>query len=521
MEGIDFALVNWSRAQFALTAMYHWIFVPLTLGISFIVAIMESIYIKTGNPEWKRITKFWMTVFGINFAIGVATGIILEFEFGTNWSNYSWFVGDIFGAPLAIEGIMAFFLESTFIAVMFFGWDKVSKKFHLLATWLVAIGSNLSALWILVANGWMQFPSGMQFNPDTARNEMVNFWEVLFSPVAVHKFTHTVTSGYVLASLFVIGISAWFLIKKREILFAKRSIVVAATFGLLSSIYLIYSGDHSARSVAKYQPMKFAAMEGLYTGSERAHLVAFGILGGTKNVNGLDETEFLLKLDIPNLLSVLAFQDANAFVPGVRDLVNGNSERGLLTIKEKTEKGKLAIESLAAYKTAKDSFDIGKAKVFLATFRENFKYFGYGYYFGKDINLLVPSVPISFYSFHIMVLLGSYFLVLFVVILFLTIQDKIEKRRWLLWLCLFTIPLAYIASESGWVLAEVGRQPWVIQDLMPSIAAVSQIDSTSVQITFFLFLALFTSLLIAEIKIMLTQIKKGPALPINDNSQTK
>jgi cytochrome d ubiquinol oxidase subunit I len=267
--------------------------------------------------------------------------------------------------------------------------------------------------------------------------------------------------------------------------------------------------------------MKFAAMEGLYTGSEKAHLVVFGILGSTKKMNGLDETEFLIKLDIPNLLSVLAFQDPNAFVPGVKDLVNGNNDRNIISFNEKIKKGKLAIESLAAYKTAKDSGKIDQAKVFLGTFRDNFKYFGYGYYFGKDINMLVPSVPISFYSFHIMVILGSYFLLLFVVVLFLTMQDKIEKKRWLLWLSLFTIPLAYIASESGWVLAEVGRQPWVIQDLMPNIAAVSKIDSSSVQITFFLFLVLFTSLLIAEIKIMLTQIKKGPALPVIDNSQTK
>ncbi len=521
MDGIDYALIDWSRAQFALTALYHWLFVPLTLGITFILAIMESIYVKTGDPEWKKITKFWMTIFGINFAIGVATGIILEFEFGTNWSNYSWFVGDIFGAPLAIEGIMAFFLESTFIAVMFFGWEKVSKKFHLLATWLVAIGSNLSALWILVANGWMQYPAGMQFNPETTRNEMLNFWEVLFSPVAIHKFTHTVTSGYVLSAIFVIGISAWFLLKKREILFAKRSIIVAATFGLLSSIYLIYSGDHSARVVAKYQPMKFAAMEGLHEGSEKAALVAFGILGGTKNSDGLNEVDFLIKLDIPNMLSFLAFQDPNAFVPGIKDLVMGNPERNLISYQDKIERGKLAIESLAAYKKAKEAGNMDEAKVLLATFRENFQYFGYGYYHGKDINSLVPSVRMSFYSFHIMVILGSYFLVLFVLVLFLTMKDKIENKRWLLWLALFTLPLAYIASEAGWILTEVGRQPWVIQDLMPNIAAVSQIDAYSVQITFFLFLLVFTSLLIAEIKIMLTQIKKGPALSTEDHTQTK
>jgi len=278
MENIDFSLVNWSRAQFALTAMYHWLFVPLTLGLSFIVAFMETLYVRTGNPEWKRITKFWMSIFGINFAIGVATGIILEFEFGTNWSNYSWFVGDIFGAPLAIEGIMAFFLESTFIAVMFFGWNKVSKKFHLLSTWLVAIGSNLSALWILVANAWMQNPAGMRFNPDTARNEMVDFWEVLFSPVAINKFLHTISSGYVLASVFVMGVSAWYLLKNREHLFAKRSIVVASVFGLITSVFIVLTGDGSARNIAQFQPMKFAAMENLYVGQQNAPLVAIGIL---------------------------------------------------------------------------------------------------------------------------------------------------------------------------------------------------------------------------------------------------
>jgi len=224
IDNIDLSLVDWSRAQFALTAMFHWIFVPLTLGLGFIVAFMETIYVRTGDPEWKRITKFWMNLFGINFAIGVATGIILEFQFGTNWSNYSWFVGDIFGAPLAIEGLMAFFMESTFIAVMFFGWDKVSKKFHLTSTWLTAIGANLSALWILVANAWMQNPVGMIFNPDTARNEMVNFWDILFSPTAVNKFLHTTTSGFVLASIFVVGISSWFLLHKRNQMFAKKAL---------------------------------------------------------------------------------------------------------------------------------------------------------------------------------------------------------------------------------------------------------------------------------------------------------
>ncbi|MFN8257585.1 MAG: cytochrome ubiquinol oxidase subunit I [Bacteroidales bacterium] len=515
MEGIDIGLVDWSRAQFALTAMYHWLFVPLTLGITFIIAIMESIYVKTGNEEWKRITKFWMNVFAINFAIGVATGIILEFEFGTNWSNYSWFVGDIFGAPLAIEGIMAFFLESTFIAVMFFGWDKVSKKFHLLSSWLVAIGSNLSALWILVANAWMQYPAGMKFNPDTVRNEMVNFWEVLFSPVAVNKFVHTVTSGYVLASVFVVGVSVWFLIKKRDILFAKRSIIVAGTFGLLSSGYLIITGDESARSMAKYQPMKFAAMEGLYDGVQNAPLVALGFLGKTKEGGTPDEIEFAIKLEIPDMLSYMAFLDANAFVPGIRDLINGRQDKGIVSYFDRIKMGKLAIESLAAYKKAKNEGRMEEAEQNLVVFNQNFKYFGYGYYYGKDINELIPSVRLSFYSFHLMVILGGHFALLFLLMLYFTWKNKIDKMKWLLWSALLSIPLAYIASEAGWVLAEVGRQPWVIQDLLPNLAAVSQIDTAGVQTTFFLFLILFTTLLIAEIKIMLSQIRKGPAVVLN------
>src|SRR6056297_1406671 len=278
IENVDLSLVDWSRAQFALTAMYHWMFVPLTLGLAFIMAIMETIYVKTGNPEWKKITKFWMTLFGINFAIGVATGLILEFEFGTNWSNYSWFVGDIFGAPLAVEGIMAFFLESTFIAVMLFGWNKVSKKFHLVSTWLVALGANLSALGILVANAWMQNPVGMRFNPDTARNEMQNFWDVLLNPVAVDKFLHTISSGYVIGSLFVVGISSWYILKNRHIAFARRSMLIGAVFGIVASFFIVLTGDSSGHHMAKTQPMKLAAMEGLYEGDEGATLVSFGVL---------------------------------------------------------------------------------------------------------------------------------------------------------------------------------------------------------------------------------------------------
>lgn len=508
METFDIGLVDWSRAQFALTAMYHWIFVPLTLGLAFIIAIMESIYVRTGDEQWKKTTKFWMKLFGINFAIGVATGIILEFEFGTNWSNYSWFVGDIFGAPLAVEGIMAFFLESTFIAVMFFGWDKVSKKTHLMSTWLVAFGANLSALWILVANAWMQNPVGMKFNPDTARNEMVNFWEILLSPTAVNKFLHTVTSGYVLAAIFVVGVSAWFLLKKRDIVFAKRSMVIAATFGFLSTLFLVMTGDESARHMAKIQPMKFAAMEALYDGRTNAPLIAIGILEKPQDPDNPHPREFYYKIEIPNALSYMAFLSPRAFVAGINDLVNGNPKQGITSIYEKIKKGKIAIKALKDYKEAQRNNDEVLQAEKLQLFEANYKYFGYGYY--TDAKDLIPNVPLTFYAFHIMVILGSHFGILFLVILILLYRKKLEKRRWVLWISLFTIPLAYIASEAGWVVAEVGRQPWVVQDLMPTLTAVSNIDKISVQITFWLFAFTFTALLIAEIKIMLTQIKKGP-----------
>jgi cytochrome d ubiquinol oxidase subunit I len=278
MEGVDLGMVDWARSQFALTAMYHWLFVPLTLGLSLLCAFFESIYVSTGNEEWKRITKFWMTLFGINFAIGVATGIM--FEFGTNWSNYSWMVGDIFGAPLAIEGIVAFFLEATFFAVMFFGWDRVSKGFHLFSTWMVAIGANLSALWILVANGWMQYPVGMAFNPETVRFEMQNFWEVLFSPMAIAKFTHTTSTSFLVGALFVIAVSSWYLLRGRHVVMARKSIIVAAAFGLLSTVYVAFTGDESAYVTANKQPMKLAAYEGLYQGRINAPMTVFGIVNG-------------------------------------------------------------------------------------------------------------------------------------------------------------------------------------------------------------------------------------------------
>ena len=326
--------VEWSRAQFALTAIYHWLFVPLTLGLSVLCALMETRYYRTGDPFWRSTTKFWMRLFGINFAIGVATGLILEFEFGTNWSNYSNFVGDIFGAPLAIEGIMAFFLESTFVAVMFFGWDKVSRGFHLSATWLTAIGANLSALWILVANSWMQYPVGCSFNIATVRNEMDSFWDVLFSPVAINKFSHTVTSSFLLAAIFVMGVSAWYLLRGRHRRMARSSIALASVFGLVFALVAAFSGDRSGAIVARVQPMKLAAMEALYDGEEGAPLTVVGLLR-PEGQRTCDDDAFYFKIGIPKLLSLMSFRSADAFVPGINDLVYGNEERGILSTAEK------------------------------------------------------------------------------------------------------------------------------------------------------------------------------------------
>ena len=503
----ELASVDWSRAQFALTAIYHFLFVPLTLGLSFIVAIMNTIYVKTGSAEWGKTTRFWMSIFAINFAIGVATGLIMEFEFGTNWANYSWFVGDIFGAPLAIEGILAFFMESTFFAVMFFGWNKVSKGFHLLSTWLVAIGSNLSAFWILVANGWMQYPVGMHFNPDTMRNEMVSFVDVALSPVAVSKFLHTVSSGYVISSLFVIGVSAWYLLKGRDILFAKKSIVIAASFGLLTSLFLLYSGDDSAYEVAQKQPVKLAAMEGLYDGTNGVGIVAIGVLNPDKKL-GDNLEPYLFDIELPYALSFLGYHNPNAFVAGLNDLVYGNEAVGIVPVSAKIDSGKIAIQALSDYKAAKNVNDTIKMAESKSLLEANVKNFGYGYLDKPEA--IVPPVALTFYSFHIMVALGTWFLLLFIIILYLVMKKDIIKYRTMLWMAVFSIPLGYIAAEAGWIVAEVGRQPWAVQDMLPVGVAATNIGASNVMLSFVLFALLFTALLIAEVKIMLTQIKIGP-----------
>jgi cytochrome d ubiquinol oxidase subunit I len=509
---IETSLIDWSRAQFALTALYHWIFVPLTLGLAVIMGVMETIYVRTGDEFWKRTARFWMRLFGVNFAIGVATGIILEFQFGTNWSNYSWFVGDIFGAPLAIEGILAFFMESTFIAVMFFGWQKVSRGFHLASTWLTGLGATISAWWILVANSWMQYPVGMEFNPATARNEMVDFFAVAFSPIAVVKFCHAVLNGWTLGALFVIGVSCWFLLRHREERFALASIRVAAIQGFVAIVLVLLTGDHSAVQVGRTQPMKLAAMEAYYDGETGPGLVAFGILSRDKKRYDDGIEPFWLKIEIPQGLSILAQHKTDAFVPGINNVIAGGyrNESGKIvpSVAEKMERGRTAIAAFDTYRKAlrdNDSEAMGHA---LNTLRANDSDFGYGYV--ADAAQLVPDVPLVFYSFRIMVYIGGYLIVYLAAMLFIVFRKDIRRMKWLQRVALLTIPLGYLAGMAGWIVAECGRQPWAIQDLLPTWVSISQLSTTSVQTTFFIFLAMFTVMLAAGICIMVREIKRGP-----------
>lgn len=494
----EMTLVDWSRLQFALTAGYHWIFVPLTLGLAVIMATMETLYVIKKDEFWKQTAKFWMKLFGINFAVGIATGIILEFEFGTNWSNYSWFVGDIFGAPLAIEGIFAFFMEATFFAIMYFGWNKVSKKTHLLATWLTGIGAAISAIWILVANSWMQHPVGMEFNPDTVRHEMVDFWALVLNPVAISKFFHSVFSGWMTGSVFAIGISCWYLLKKRETRFALSSIRVSAIVGVIGTFAVMFSGDMSGIHVAQYQPMKLAAAEGLENGGQRA---PFSIVPG---------------VEVPGMLSILATHDIDGYVPGINNLLEGYTDsEGVVhpSAEEKMERGKVAIESFKQYRSLKDENPLA-AQEARTRLEENVEYFGYGYI--DSPQELVPNVPLVYWSFRVMVGLGSFLLLLMIATFWFEYRGKLQNMKWLQWVALLSIPLVYIAGQAGWIVAEVGRQPWVIEGLLPVKAAVSSVSVSAVQTTFWLFVVIFTLFLVAEIRIMINAIKQGPK--INNNN---
>ncbi|WP_112662747.1 cytochrome ubiquinol oxidase subunit I [Microvirga flavescens] len=503
---IDYTIVDLSRLQFAATAMYHFLFVPLTLGLSFLMAIMESVYVMTGREIWRRMTLFWGTCFGINFAMGVATGVVMEFQFGTNWSYYSHYVGDVFGAPLAIEGLMAFFLEATFIGLFFFGWDRLSKIAHLAVTWLVAIGANFSALWILIANGWMQNPVGSTFNPETMRMEVVDFMAVLFNPVAQAKFVHTVSAGYVTGAMFMMSVSAYYMLRGRHLDIAKRSMAVAASFGLASALSVVVLGDESGYVTTEHQKMKLAAMEAMWhTEPAPAPFTVFAIPNAQTR-----ENEY--QIQIPYALGLIATRSLTQEVPGILPLVDH--------AKTRIRNGIAAYAALQAVR-ANPKDDAART-----TFDANWHDLGYSLLLKRyrdDVTKAtdaeiekaafdtVPNVPVLFWSFRVMVGIGFYLIAFFALFFWLSARHKLGDGRALLWIALFSLPLPWIAIELGWLVAEYGRQPWVIEGVLPTFFAASGLTLVDLAISLSTFLVIYTVLAIIEVILMVRVIRKGPA----------
>jgi cytochrome bd ubiquinol oxidase subunit I len=501
---MDPGVVDLSRLQFALTALYHFLFVPLTLGMSFMLVIMESIYVTTGRTVWKDITRFWGMIFGINFVLGVATGLTMEFEFGTNWSYFSQYAGDIFGAPLAIEGLMAFFLEATFVGLMFFGWQRLSKLGHLFVTLAVALGTNLSALWILIANGWMQNPVGAQFNPDTMRMEITDFSAVLFNPTAQAKFVHTVSAGYVIASVAVLGISAIYLLRGKYIGFARRSMIVASAFGLAASLSVIVLGDESGYTIGQNQKMKLAAIEAAWhTEPAPAGLT----LVGWPDV-ATRTTRYAVH--IPWVLGLIGTRSLNTQIMGMSELV--------LQAHQKIQSGLLAY---GAVETLKRTPDDPAARAVLANHGSDL---GYALLLKRSLSDplsatpqqitdaawdTVPDVPVMFWSFRIMAGLGFFFLVLFGTAFILCSRRRFDQR-WFLWIAVCAIPLPWISTELGWVIAEFGRQPWAIDGVLPTGLAASSLSRAQLWLTITGFTLLYGTLAIIEVGLIVRTVRRGP-----------
>ncbi|WP_442683730.1 cytochrome ubiquinol oxidase subunit I [Stenotrophomonas sp. JC08] len=497
-----------SRLQFALTAMYHFIFVPLTLGLSFLLAIMESVYVMTGREIWRRMTMFWGVLFGINFALGVGTGIVMEFQFGMNWSYYSHYVGDIFGAPLAIEGLMAFFLEATFIGLFFFGWNRMSKVKHLMVTWLVALGTNLSAVWILVANGWMQNPVGAVFNPDTMRMEMTDFVAVVLNPVAQAKFVHTVAAGYVSAAMFVAAISAWYLLRGRHLDIAKRSMAVAASFGLAASLSVVVLGDESGYLSTEHQKMKLAAMESMWE-TEPAP-ASFNIVAWPNQSERRNE----FAVHVPWAMGLIGTRSISKEMPGINALVD-SAERRIVN-------GMRAYAALERVRA--DAGDREARELFAQAWPD----LGYGLLLKRyrdDVQNAtqaeieaaafdtVPQVMPLFWTFRAMVALGFYFIGFFAFAFWLVSTGRLEHSRRFLKVALWSAALPWVAIQCGWFVAEFGRQPWVIEGVLPTFYAVSGLSVLDLVISLLVFFVLYTALAIVGFRLLLKAIRKGPEEP--------
>jgi cytochrome d ubiquinol oxidase subunit I len=499
-------IVNLSRLQFGLTALYHFLFVPLTLGMTFILAIMESVYVMTGRQVYRDMTRFWGKLFAINFAMGVTTGLTLEFQFGTNWAYYSHYVGDIFGPILASEGWMAFFLESTFVGLFFFGWDRLTKIQHLTVTWLLAFGTNFSALWILIANAWMQHPVGAEFNYETLRMEMTSFAEVFFNPVAQVKFVHTVAAGYVTGSMFVLGISSWYLLQGRDVGFARRSFSIASAFGLASILSVIVLGDESGYTSGETQRVKLAAIEAEW---ETAKAPASFTLVGIPN----DETQSTdYAVEIPYLLGLIATRSIDEQVRGLKDLYKDNLVR--------IRNGMKAYADLQKMRAGQ------KDAATIAAFEKNRGDLGYGLLLKKYTAKVVdaddamiakaakdslPKVAPLFWSFRVMVGCGFIMLIVFGLAFYYCATRVADQKRWLMKLAVWSIPLPWVAAETGWVVAEYGRQPWTISGVLPTHMSVSNLTSDQLWFSLMGFLVFYTILLIIEMFLMIKYVKLGPS----------
>jgi len=502
---IDESVVNLSRLQFALTALYHFLFVPLTLGLSWMLAIMEAVYVMTGREIWKRMTQFWGVLFGINFAMGVATGITMEFQFGTNWAYYAHYVGDIFGTPLAIEGLMAFFLEATFIGLFFFGWDKLTRIKHLIVTFLLALGTNLSALWILIANAWMQNPVGSEFNLDTMRMEITDFAAVMFNPVAQSKFVHTVSAGYVLGAMFVLSISAWYLLRGRNTDFAKRSMTVAASFGLAASLSVVVLGDESGYTVSENQKMKLAAIEAMWdTEAPPASFTAFGFPDVAERT-----THF--PIHIPWVMGLIGTRSLDGVLPGINQLVDEAEQR--------IGNGMKAYQAMQALRRNRDD---AKARAEFETFKGDL---GYALLLKRVMadpasatqtqikeaaDSTIPNVPVLFWAFRLMVGCGMYFIALFAFSFWLASKRQLDKYRWYLKAALWSLPLPWLAIELGWIVAEYGRQPWAIEGVLPTALGVSSVSAAQVATSLAGFVIFYTALAVVDAILMVRYARKGP-----------
>ncbi len=498
-------VVDLSRLQFALTALYHFLFVPLTLGLSVLLAIMETVFVMTGREVWRQMVKYWGVLFGINFVLGVATGLTMEFQFGTNWAYYSHYVGDVFGVPLAIEGLMAFFLEGTFVGLFFFGWSKLSKIQHMCCTWLLAAGTNFSALWILIANGWMQNPVGAAFDYHTMRMEAVDFAAILFNPVAQAKFVHTISAGYVTGAIFVLAISAYFLLRGRNKAFAKRSMAVAVSFGLASALSVVVLGDESGYLSNSNQKMKLAAMEAMWhTEKAPASLTVFGIPNSETMKTDYD-------FSVPYLLGLIATRSLSEPLEGIVELI----EQGKQQIRE----GMLAYDALSRLQINQQD---EQAK---SDFAAHEQYLGYGLLLKKytdtitdaseeQINQaamdLKPKVLPLFFAFRIMAACGFFFIFLFAIGFYLSAKRKLHTSRWYLRLALIALPLPWVAAELGWVVAEYGRQPWAVQGILPTFMGASSVSSSQVLTSIAGFVIFYSTLAIVEVYLMVKYIRLGP-----------